>query len=238
MGAGAKSTRGWDDARQETFVQREKEDAHDYRYFPDPDLVPVVVSEAWLEEVRRKLPELPGAKEKRLVAKLGLSVKEARALIEEPALCGFFEQVVAAGVEGKRAGTILMNNLARRARERGVAVYELGITAKQVAGVEALAAAGKISAGAADELYGFCCEDPQAEPAKLAESKGLIQVSDSGELDKWIDQAIAGNAKAVAAFKGGKDAAIGALVGAVMKLSKGKANPGMVSGMIRKKLLG
>jgi aspartyl-tRNA(Asn)/glutamyl-tRNA(Gln) amidotransferase subunit B len=236
MAAGAKSTRGWDDVRQETFLQREKEDAHDYRYFPDPDLVPVVVSDAWLEAVRAQLPELPAAKEQRLIERLGLEAKQAKALVEEPALCGFFEAVVARGVEGKRAAAILMNNLARRANQQHGAVTDLGITPRQVGAIEAMVAGGKISATAADDLYGLCCENPQADPEALAKENGLIQVSDDGALSAWVEQAVAANPKAADAVKGGKDAAIGALVGAVMKLSKGQANPKRINDMIRMKL--
>ena len=238
MGAGAKSTRGWDDARQATYLQREKEDAHDYRYFPDPDLLPVVVDDAWLERVRGCLPELPLAREKRFVGTLGLGHAEAQQIMEEPKLTRFFEAVVSEGVPAKRAAAILLNNLARRANARGVAVSDLGITPSQIKAVEALAAGSKISSSAADELYALCCEDSGADPVKLAESKGLMQVSDTGALDAWIDQALAANPKAVEAIKGGKDAAIGSLVGAVMKLSKGKANPKLIGEMIRKKILG
>jgi aspartyl-tRNA(Asn)/glutamyl-tRNA(Gln) amidotransferase subunit B len=238
MKPGTKSTRGWDDARQETFLQREKEEAHDYRYFPDPDLVPVVVDNVWLESVRQRLPELPLARERRYTQQLGLSANDARQIIHEPRVCFFFEDILSAGVEPKRAAAVLLNNLAKRANEKQVRVDQLGIRPSQIKQIADLAAADKIGSVAADQLIGLCCDAPLADALKLAESRGMLQVSDAGALDAWVDQAIAANAKAVESVKAGKEAAIGSLVGAVMKLSKGKANAKVVQEKLRKKLLG
>ncbi|MEX0776018.1 MAG: Asp-tRNA(Asn)/Glu-tRNA(Gln) amidotransferase subunit GatB [Phycisphaeraceae bacterium] len=236
--SGGKSTRGWDDVRQATFLQREKEEAHDYRYFPDPDLVPVKVSDQWLEEVKARLTELPHQRLLRYTRDLELNEKEARQIIDEPRLCAFFEQVLAAGVEPRRASAVLLNNLSRRANEKGLGVAELGITPAQVAAIDQLVRDSKVSSSAADELYKALADEPDAaaDPAQLAEARGLVQVSDDAALSEWCDAAIAANAKSVEAVKAGKDAAIGALVGAVMKLSKGKANPKVVSEMLRAKL--
>ncbi len=238
MKMGAKSTRGWDDVRGVTMVQREKEEAHDYRYFPDPDLVPVKVNEPWLSEIRARIPELPLARETRYINELGLSVKDARALTGEREVCYFFEKVLAAGVDAKRGATILLNNLGKRANEAKCLVSELGITPEQIKAVEAMVAANKISSSAADELYGLCCADPKADPAKLAEAKGLMQVSDDSALEAWVEQAMTANPAAVEAVKGGKTSAITSLMGSVMKLSKGKANPKAVQEILHKKLMG
>ena len=239
MSAGAKSTRGWDDGRMVTFLQREKEDAHDYRYFPDPDLVPLKIDDAWVDEVRKQLPELPAARETRYRDELGLSEVDARAIIDDVALCAFFEQVLATGADAKRAAAVLRNYGAKRANDQGVQVHELGVTPQQIKDIIALVDADKISSSAADKLFGLCCESDVSAEA-LAEKHGLLQVSDTGALEGFVDQVLADakNAQIVDDIKGGKDKAIGALMGQIMKLSKGQANPKLVTDLIRKKLLG
>ncbi len=242
MKSGAKSTRGWDDVKMVTVLQREKEEAHDYRYFPDPDLVPVVVDDAWIERVRAELPELPLVREKRYTEQLGLNVKDARALIDEPKVCKFFEEVLSAGVEPKRAAAMLLNYGAKRANERGCAIHELGVTPGQIKEIAELAAADKIGSSAADELFGHCC-DPrnQGQTAEaLAEKHGLLQVSDTGALEGYVKEVLANpkNAKIVGDIQDGKDKAIGALLGQVMKLSKGQANPKLVGDMIKQQVRG
>ena len=237
MTSGAKSTRGWDDVNMATTLQREKEEAHDYRYFPDPDLVPVTVSDEWRERVRATIPELPPQRERRYIDELGLAVKDARSITGERDVCLFFEDVLVAGVEPKRAAAILLNNLAKRANERGALVSDLGITPGQIKTIEAMQAESKISSNGADELYGLCTEaGPDADPAKLAEEKGLLQVSDESALDEWVDNAIEAEPKAADDVRNGKQAAIGRLVGAVMKQSKGQANPKAVQAKLREKL--
>ncbi len=239
---GSKSTRGWDDNANATFLQREKEEAHDYRYFPDPDLVPVVVDDAWLDEVRGRMPELPEATLARYTGALGLGEREAKQLVDEPGVARLFDQTVKLGVEAKRAAAVLTNNLARRANERGVGVDQLGVTATGIKAVDDLAREGKIGSSGADELYKLLIaaadEGKAVEPLALAKEHGLLQVNDDAALGQWCEQAIAGNAKAAADVKGGKQAAIGSLVGAVMKLSKGQANPKTVGEMLRAKLGG
>jgi aspartyl-tRNA(Asn)/glutamyl-tRNA(Gln) amidotransferase subunit B len=236
--SGSKSTRGWDDVTQTTFLQREKEEAHDYRYFPDPDLVQLVIDDAWLSRVKSQLPELPAAKQKRYTTALGIGIKETAQILDDPAVCSFFEKIIAAGVEPKRAAALLLNNLNRRANDRGVLASELGITAAQVAGIDQMSRSSQISSNGADTLIGLCCENPAADPLALAQQNSLLQVSDESSLDAWVDEAIAANPKSVESVKAGKEAAIGAIVGAVMKLSKGKANPKIIGDKLRAKLLG
>jgi aspartyl-tRNA(Asn)/glutamyl-tRNA(Gln) amidotransferase subunit B len=239
MKAGAKSTRGWDDAKLETTQQREKEDAHDYRYFPDPDLVPLTVSGEQVEQIRATLPELPLAREHRYINELGLKVKDARSLIESPGTSVLFDQTVAAGADPQRAAAVLRNYGAKLANEKGCEISELGITPQHVADIIALTDSSKISSNAAADLFNFACEsDDSAE--QLAEKHGLIQVSDTGELDGFIDQVLADskNEKTINDIKEGKDKAIGALMGQIMKLSRGKANPKLVTEMIKQKLQG
>lgn len=239
MGAGAKSTRGWDDVKQVTLLQREKEDAHDYRYFPDPDLVPVVVDDAWLDGVRARLSELPLERERRYIHKLGLNPKDARAVLAEPDVCDYFEQVLALEVDAKRAAAVLLNYAAKRANEHGRLISDLGVTPDQIKQIVDLAASDKIGSTAADELFGYCCDSDETADA-LAKKHGLLQVSDTGALEGYVDQILADpkNERAVGDIKAGKDKAIGALLGQVMKLSKGQANAKLVGDLIKQRVRG
>ncbi len=231
MGPGAKSTRGWDDERQVTLLQREKEDAHDYRYFPDPDLVEVEIDEAWLEAIRAELPELPMARRERFVREFGMLEKDARVLVGDRELCRFFEscqqQAVTAGMPAPEAGAgvakILLNAGAKRSNERGVAIHELGIGPARVAGIAKLRADGAIDAQGGDALFGILCERDE-DPAALAAAEGLIKVRDDAAMDRWIAESIEANAAAAEDVRSGKQAAIGRLVGHVMKASGGAAD--------------
>ena len=223
-----------------TVLQREKEDAHDYRYFPDPDLVPVVVDDAWLAKVRAELPELPMARRARYVA-WGLEEKDAGALVDDRDACLFFEACAAAAGNdakaGYAAGKFLLNQLAKRANELGVGVHEAGLAPAQVAGILALRDAGALGAQNVDALVGHLAgtgDDPRA----AAERHGLLVVRDDAALDGWIDQAIAANPQPAADVRAGKMAAVGRLVGAVMKLAGGKADAKTVNERIVAKLQG
>jgi len=238
MKPGTKSTRGWDDHKGVTFLQREKEEAHDYRYFPDPDLVPVVVSDEWVEAIRAKLPELPEARRRRYVESLGLNPKDAANLIDEPAGTRFFEAVLKEGADPKRAAALLLNYGAKLANDRNCRIDQLGITPAQVAGIAALLDGNKISSNAAADLFALAPGSGGATAEQLAEHHGLLQVSDTAALEAFVDQVLADprNEKTVADLRGGKDKAIGALMGQIMKLSKGKANPQVVTQMVKKKV--
>jgi len=239
MQTGSKSTRGWNDVKQITFLQREKEEAHDYRYFPDPDLVPLVIEQAWIDRLRADQPELPLEREHRYTGQLGLNPKDARAVIDDPKVCAFFEDCLGAGVDPQRAAALLLNYAAKRANERGCPIPELGITPEQIKGIADLIGADKIGSSAADELFGHCCDSDQ--PAEtLAETHGLLQVSDTSALEGFVEQVLANpkNAKIIDDIKNGKDKAVGALLGQVMKLSKGRANPKLVGEMIKQQARG
>jgi aspartyl-tRNA(Asn)/glutamyl-tRNA(Gln) amidotransferase subunit B len=248
MGRGAKRTLGWDDGRGVTVVQREKEDADDYRYFPDPDLVPVVVSGRWREEVRARIPELPLARQHRYAQAYDLSAKDAAALVEERDVCYFYESIidelVRQGVQTSRAGKLAANFVLqsgmKRANERGVPVSELGIHALEAAAIAALREQGLISAGAADELFGLLCGPvPGARPADvehLARERGMLIVRDDAALERWCDEVIARNEKVAADVRAGKVQAAGRLVGEVMKLAGGAVDARVVREAILKKL--
>jgi len=246
MGAGTKVTRGWDDAANRTVVQREKEDAHDYRYFPDPDLAPVVVGEAWREEVRGRIPELPVARLRRFVGDYGLGIKEAAALVDERDTCLFYEACVEGmvaekierGRAGKLAANLLLQSGAKRANERGVLINDLGITTANVAALGRLREDGRIGTAPADELFGLLCEEAHRgrAAAEVAAERGMLIVRDDAALDRWMEQVFAANAKVVEDVRGGKVAAAGRLVGEVMKLAAGTADAKVVREAILKKL--
>ena len=239
MGPGTKSTRGWDDERGVTVLQREKEDAHDYRYFPDPDLVPVVVDDAWLARVRAEIPELPAPRRARYVGEYGLERKDADALVEERAACLFFEACVAAAGGGAKAGyacgKFLLNQLSKRANELGCTLEGAGLSPAQVAGIVALRESGTLGAQNVDALVAALAGTGDA-PTAAAERLGLLVVQDDASLDAWVDQAIAANPQAAADVRAGKGAAIGRIVGSVMKLAGGKADAKAVNARIMQRL--
>ncbi len=245
MGRGMKQTRGWDDVALTTVLQREKEDAHDYRYFPEPDLVPVEVDDAWRASVASELPELPMARRTRYQAEYGMSEVDSRTLVDDRDFCFFYERCVHAARDarvfkdektaGYATGKLMLNAGAKRANERNCAVHELGIDAAQVAEVLALREQGAIGPQAADTLFGLLCATK--EPARaVAETNGLLVVRDEGKLIEWVDAAIAANAQAADDVRAGKLAAMGRLVGAVMRLSGGKADAASVGEALKSKL--
>ncbi|MBL9140548.1 MAG: hypothetical protein JNK53_01665, partial [Phycisphaerae bacterium] len=239
MGPGAKSTRGWDDIKCVTVLQREKEDAHDYRYFPEPDLLPVRVDDAWLDRVRAQLPELPLARKARYASEYGLDDKDTAALTADRDPCMYFEAVVAALGGGKKAGyaagKFLLNQLAKRANELGTELHENGVSAAQAAAVIALREEGALGAQNVDALLQHLA-GTDAEARTAAEKHGLLMVRDDAALKRWISEAIAANPQAAADVRAGKDAAIGRIVGAVMKLAGGQADAKSVNAGIRSAL--
>lgn len=261
MGRGMKTTRGWDDVRQQTFVQREKEDAHDYRYFPDPDLLPVSVSQEWLGELKRAMPELPLARQKRYRDEYGLGAKEAATLVQEREINELYESSIGAmvaggGMDAPRAGKlaanfILQSGLKRaneRSREAGaggrevggreIGVHELGITPAQIARIALLREAGSLSAAGADELFGVLCDPAMAtaDAETIARERGLLLVRDDSAIERWVDQAIAENPGPAADVRAGKAQAIGRIIGAATKLAAGKADAKTLREAILRKL--
>ncbi|MBL8746026.1 MAG: Asp-tRNA(Asn)/Glu-tRNA(Gln) amidotransferase subunit GatB [Phycisphaerae bacterium] len=231
MGPNSKTTRGWDDVKEITFVQREKEDAHDYRYFPDPDLLPLVVGDEWRDAVRARLPELPHLRAARYQRDFNLARKEADALTDEPEVNHFYESAIAAAIEAtipaQRAGRLVANFILqsgfKRANERNVLVHQLGISPAQVAGIALLREGNLINSNAADALFEALCASDE-EPRAAAERLRLLQVRDDAALAAWCDQAIASNPAAASDVRAGKMQAVGRLVGEVMKLSGGNAD--------------
>ncbi len=229
---------GWDDGRGVTEFQRGKEEAHDYRYFPDPDLVPVVFDAAWLASERAALGELPLARQGRLREAFGLSEVDAATITTDRATSDLFEQAVAAGGDGKTLGKQFISFWAAQANARGVTIAGLGVTAGRIAELAKLAAAGTVSATAAAQIAEKMIGNEQG-PLEIAKGAGLVQVRDESATLAWVEQALAANAQAVADAKGNpkkKQPAIGFLRGQVMKISGGKADPKMVGELIEKRL--
>ncbi len=234
-----KFTRGWDDDKGVSVVQRSKEEAEDYRYFPDPDLVPVTVSDEWRERVRLEVVELPIHRRKRYEADYALSAKESTALVEERGNAELFEAAIAAGGPARRVTNLLLGVASKTANERGVHLPELLIPVHTYAALAKLADDGTLSATAAVAVFEELLADPAGDPKTIAEKKGLVQVRDAGATEKWVDEALAANPKAVEDYKNNpkkKQASLGFLRGAVMKASAGKADPKMVGELLEKKL--
>ena len=232
---GRKSTYGWDEKTESTFHQRDKEDAHDYRYFPDPDLAPVEVGEEWLTELKGRVGELPAARRRRYVEGLGLNEKDAAALTSGRRVGELFEDAVQHGASPKRASNLITNTLAQIANQRGVVVPELSVTGKRVAEVAALLDQSHIAASGAVTLFLAISDGARGDTKVLAEQLGLVQVSDTGAIDAAIDALIAQNPKSLQDVRAGKMAAIGSLVGMIMKGGKG-LNPKLVQERLRAKL--
>lgn len=236
---GTKSTRGWDDTREVTVLQREKEEAPDYRYFPDPDLVPVRLSEEWLRDIESRLCELPLKKQMRYVQQYGLSDYDAGVLTADRSTAEYFEQVVARGGDPKRACNIITQDLLKLANEKGCTVVGLGIPADHIAQLCNLVVKGTVSATAATTITTIMSESPDQPPEVIARQRNLIQKSDAGELEAIVDKVLAENPNAVDdVTSGGKksEKARGFLLGQVMQKTKGQANPKVVSEILARKL--
>jgi len=238
MQMGNKSTRGWDDVNQMTVLQREKEEAHDYRYLPDPDLVPVEWTDEMLADIRVKLVELPIDKRKRFVKDYGLSDYDANVLTDDKALSDFFDEAVKSGGDAKRVCNLITQTGLKIANEKNCKVNELGFSAKQLSQLAKMADEDTISASSATIILEEMAETAK-EPAVIAEEKNLIQKSDAGELEAIVDDILAENAQAVEEAKSDSKKAkkaTGFLMGQVIKKTKGQANPKVVSQILKKKL--
>jgi aspartyl-tRNA(Asn)/glutamyl-tRNA(Gln) amidotransferase subunit B len=238
MQMGNKSTRGWDDVNEATVLQREKEEAHDYRYFPDPDLVPVTTSEPWLARIRSRLCELPIQREIRYVREYGLSEYDAGVLTADRSTADFFEQAVKLGAAPKRVCNLLTQVGLKLAKEQGRDLPGLGLEPADAADLARMIDAGTVSASAGNTILAAMVETHK-KPDVLAQELNLIQKSDAGELERILDQVLAENASSVNEIvTGGKKAqkARGFLMGQVMQRTKGQANPKIVAELMSKKL--
>jgi aspartyl-tRNA(Asn)/glutamyl-tRNA(Gln) amidotransferase subunit B len=232
-------TRRWDEAAGQTFAMRTKELAHDYRYFPDPDLMPVRTAD-FMEEVRRRVPELPAQKRARFVRDYGVSEYDAGVLASELPLSRYFETAAKTSAQGaakpKQVANWVLNDLQSALKNAGLAITDCPVPAAELNGLIALIDQGKISSTQGKEVFAGMFAAPGKSAAQVAEEKGLKQESDTGAIEAICDQVLAANPKAIAEYKGGKTASINFLKGQVMKLSQGKANPNVVSEVLARKL--
>ena len=231
-------TRLFDTGRGVTRSMRSKEDAHDYRYFPDPDLPPLVIAPEWVEQVRGEMPELPRAMAQRFVADYGLPAYDATQLTASKATAAYFEQAAKASGQAKLASNWVMGELSRRLNAGELAIDQAPVSAAQLAALLGRIADNTISNNAARQVFDALWTGEGQDVDAVIEAKGLKQMNDDGALDKILDEVIAANPDNVAQFKAGKDKAFNALVGQAMKASKGKANPAQVNALLRKKLEG
>jgi len=228
-------TRLWDDAAEVSKLMRKKETAQDYRYFPEPDLHPVVISDEWLNEVRESLPELAHERKQRYQKSFGLSEYDADILVTDQALGDYFEQVAQASGDAKSSANIILTEILRELNERKTAIDSLGLPPERLAGLLNLAKDGTISYNIAKEVLGEMISS--GEPAEtIVEKKGLKQISDTAQLETIIDEILAENPAAVEDLKSGKKQAFGFLVGQVMRKTKGKANPKVIHQVLNARL--
>lgn len=236
-GAIVQETRLYDSDKGVTQSMRGKEEAHDYRYFPDPDILPVEISLEELEELRSSLPELPAERAERFMKEYSLAEADADFLTQNKALADFFEES-AGKSDGKKAAAYILGNCARECNSRGLAMNpaEWKITPDHLAELASLTQSGVISAKIASDIFADVFDG--AMPKRLVEEKGLAQISDAGELEKTLDQILAANPSEAQAYKDGKKKLLSFFVGQIMKATKGKANPALVNELLIKKLGG
>ena len=224
----------------ETRMMRSKEDAHDYRYFPDPDLLPLVISDDWIARVKGELPELPVQKRQRFMEQLGLSAYDATTLTASQEIADFYEATV--GVAGqasaKPCANWVMVDLAARLNKEGLEIAQSPVSPQQLGGLVARIADNTISNNIAKKVFEALWNGEGASADEIIDKQGLKQITDSGAIESLVDEVLAANAANVAEYRAGKEKAFNALVGQVMKAAKGKANPQQVNELLKKKLAG
>jgi aspartyl-tRNA(Asn)/glutamyl-tRNA(Gln) amidotransferase subunit B len=220
----------------ETRAMRTKEDAADYRYFPDPDLPPLVIGRDWVERVRAEMPELPRQMAERLVQTYGLPEYDATTLTQSPAMAAYFETAAKACGQAKLVSNWIMGEVSRRLNAEERDMTSVPVSAAQLAALIGRIADGTVSNNAAKQVFEALWSGEASDVDAVIEAKGLKQMNDSGALEKIIDEVMAANAPMVEQFRAGKEKSFNALVGLVMKASKGKANPQQVNDVLRQKL--
>ncbi|WP_213780164.1 Asp-tRNA(Asn)/Glu-tRNA(Gln) amidotransferase subunit GatB [Caballeronia sp. dw_276] len=240
-GTVVQETRLYDPDKRETRSMRSKEDAHDYRYFPDPDLMPLVIDEAWIARVRSELPELPEAMQTRFVEQYGLTPYDAVGLTSSQGMSAYFENVVSkvGHANAKLAANWLMGEVSSQLNRESLDIESSPVSPPQLALVIQRIADGTISNKIAKDIFQAIWEEKATDEAaadRIIEAKGLKQISDTGALEAIIDEVMAANQKSVDEYRSGKEKAFNALIGQAMKATKGKANPQQVNELLKKKL--
>lgn len=228
-------TRTWDEKEGATKSMRTKEEANDYRYFPEPDLVPFTVSDEYIENIRKSLPELPDARKERYMKEFGLSSEDAVFMTNDKATADYFEAAVDAGADPKACVNWLMGEFASQLSTDGIEIAKAPVSAENLAALLKLISKGTISGKIAKKVFATMWKEG-GNPEEIVKAQGLVQISDTAELSKLVDEVVGKNPKAVEDFKAGKKKAVGALVGQIMKATKGKANPRVINELLNKKL--
>lgn len=228
-------TRTWDEKEGVTKSMRTKEEANDYRYFPEPDLVPFTVSDEYIENIRKSLPELPDARKERYMKEFGLSSEDAVFMTNDKATADYFEAAVAAGADPKACVNWLMGEFASQLSTDGIEIAQAPVSAENLAALLKLISKGTISGKIAKKVFATMWKEG-GNPEEIVKAQGLVQISDTAELSKLVDEVVGKNPKAVEDFEAGKKKAVGALVGQIMKATKGKANPRVINELLNKKL--
>jgi aspartyl-tRNA(Asn)/glutamyl-tRNA(Gln) amidotransferase subunit B len=229
-------TRLFDNTTGQTRTMRSKEDAHDYRYFPDPDLLPLKLDAAWVDHIRDTLPELPDALRARLLDQYGLSPYDASLISEDRAVAAYYE-TAAAGQDAKIVANWMTVELFGALNKMGLDLADSPVKPDQLGKLVGRITDGTISGRIAKDVFALMLENG-ADPDQVIDEKGFKQVSDTGAIEAMIDAVMAENADKVAEYRGGKDKLFGFFVGQVMKASQGQANPGVVNGLLKQKLDG
>jgi aspartyl-tRNA(Asn)/glutamyl-tRNA(Gln) amidotransferase subunit B len=235
-GAVQQATVLFDPDSGETRAMRSKEDAHDYRYFPDPDLPPLVIAPDWIERVRATMPELPGAMATRFQRDYALPAYDAAMMTQSKAFAAYFEEAAKASGQAKLAANWLMGEVSRRLNSESIEIDATPVQPPTLATLIKRITDGTISNNGARQVFDALWSGEGADVDSLIEAKGLKQMSDSGELERIVDEVLAANPKSVEEFRAGKDKAFNALVGQAMKATKGKGNPTQVNELLKKKL--
>jgi len=230
-------TRRWDEAQGKTISMRSKEEAHDYRYFPDPDLVRLHIDDEWKTRVKASIPELPDARQARYIEDHGLSSYDAGVLTASMKLADFFEESLKYTSDAKASANWIMGELLGYLNANGLELEDVKITGQGLGEMIQLIEKGTISSKIAKTVFKSMMETGKL-PAQIVEEQGLVQISDEGAILAIVDSVIAANPQSVEDFRGGKDKAIGFLVGQIMKETKGKANPGLVNKLLKDRLNG
>lgn len=230
-------TRRWDPDQGVTASMRTKENAHDYRYFPEPDLMPVVLAPEQVDELRRSLPEMPRTRRQRFAEQYGVPAYDAGVLSADRDIADFFEAAAVLSSNPKAVSNWIMTEVLRVLTERETRLASLQLSPDALAALVGLVDAGTINMTGAKTVFEVLV-DSGGDPARIVSNLGLVQVNDAGAIETLVDQAIAGNQQSVDDYRGGKKAALQFLVGQVMRQSRGKANPPMVMDMLTRKLGG
>jgi len=228
-------TRRYDEKTKETILMRVKEGSDDYRYFPEPDLIPLYIDEEWKERIRAEIPELPDARRERYVKELGLSEYDANVLTSSKEMADFFEEAVGRGADVKQASNWLMGEVSAYMNKHLKELHDLAITPEALASMIKLIEDGTISSKIAKKVFSELVEKG-GDPEKIVKEKGLVQISDPEQLKEIVNKVLDENEQSIIDFKAGKGKALGFLVGQIMKASKGQANPPMANKILKEEI--